>query len=135
MCWYSRVKIYFCFTLGVNFLFEWFYFPLCPKVILFSTIPWGFDFIFHYTLGIRFYFPLRCFPFCFPLGLFFRHVLHYGSTRHVLHYGVGVGRAHSCPFVGRHGMATLKPTKVKDGIFKPVAGRYIFLSGVTWLKI
>jgi hypothetical protein len=70
--------------------------------------------------------------FCFPLGLFFRHVLHYG-VEPILFYtmGVWVGRAHSCPFGVRHGMATLQPRKAKDGIFRAVVERYIFLSGVT----
>jgi hypothetical protein len=45
--------------------------------------------------------------------------------------GVRVGRAHSFPFGVRHGMATLKPRKAKDGIFKPLVERYIFFSGVT----
>jgi hypothetical protein len=45
--------------------------------------------------------------------------------------GVGVGRAHSFPFGVVNGMATLQPTKAREGIFKPVVRRYIFLSGVT----
>ena len=44
-------------------------------------------------------------------------------------------RARSGPFEAVHGIATLKPTKVKEGIFKPVAERYIFFGVVTWLEI
>jgi hypothetical protein len=49
--------------------------------------------------------------------------------------GVWVGRARSGPVRGRHGMPTLKPSKANKAIFRAVVERYIFLSGVTWLKI
>ena len=45
--------------------------------------------------------------------------------------GVWCARAHSCPFGAVHGIATLKPTKAKDGIFRAVVERYIFFSVVT----
>jgi hypothetical protein len=112
-------------------------------VDLFSTIPWGSDFFFHYGGQMLFYFPLWYFPFCFPLWgfpfcfpltLFFRHVLHYGVTRHVLHYGVGSVVAVRVPFGAVHGMARPQSSKANEGIFKPLAGRYIFCSGITWLE-
>jgi hypothetical protein len=101
----------------------WFYFPLYPQI----------DFVFHYTLGMVListmvlsilFSTMPIFPPCFTLWV---------NPPCFTLWGL-VGRARSCPFVVVHGMATLRPTKVKDGIFKPVAGRYIFCSGVTWLE-
>jgi hypothetical protein len=115
-------QIYFCFTLRVIFLVEWFCFPLPPQVGF--VLHQGVNLVLFYTtvFSILFYtnpiFP-PCFtlwvkPPCFTLW----------------------GRGRPCPFVpvlglAWHGMATLLPTKAKNGIFKPVAGRYIFFSGVT----
>jgi hypothetical protein len=129
MCWYSCVKFYFCFTLGVDFLFEWFYFPLYPTdEILFSTIGFifhygTFHFVFHQGLSLVLFSTMAIFPPCFTLWV------------NPPCFTLWVGRADLFPLRVRHGMATLRPTKVKDGIFKPVVKRYIFLSGVTWLKI
>jgi hypothetical protein len=78
-------------------------------------------------------------------------IFHYGTFHSVFHYGYfsamfytmglpamfytmgGVGR--SCPFVAVHGMASPQSRKAVRAIFKPVVKRYIFCSGVTWLKI
>jgi hypothetical protein len=43
--------------------------------------------------------------------------------------------ARSCPFVVVHGKASPQSSKANKAIFKPVVKRYIFCSGVTWLKI
>jgi hypothetical protein len=60
----------------------------------------------------------------------------YTMGQTAMFYTMGSGsvvpiRTHSYPFGGRHGIATLRPRKVKDGIFKAVVKRYFFLSGVT----
>jgi hypothetical protein len=84
-------------------------------------------------------------------------IFHYGAFHSVFHYAyfpamfytmgqlamfytMGGGsavaiRARSCPFGGRHGMASPQSSKANKAIFKPVARRYIFFSGVTWVKI
>jgi hypothetical protein len=49
--------------------------------------------------------------------------------------GLGVSVPVRVPFGAVHGMGTLKPTKVKEGIFRPVAKRYIYFDMLTWLEI
>ena len=54
-----------------------------------------------------------------------------GQTAMFYTMGVGSVVPVRVPFGAVHGIATLKPSKVKEGIFKPVAERYIFFSVVT----
>ena len=81
----GNCKNYFCFTLRVISWAEWFCFTLPPQRNFFFHQ--GVELILFSTRGLTW--------FCFPLGLFFRHVLHYGVFRHVLHYG---GMGCPCPF-------------------------------------
>ena len=57
----------------------------------------------------------------------------YTMGQTAMFYTMGYGSAVPVwvPFGGRHGMATLKPRKAKEGIFKAVVKRYFYFNVVT----
>jgi hypothetical protein len=121
-------KIYFCFTLRVIFLDKWFCFPLWPRQIFFSTRGSNqFELVLFSTtvLSILFY-TMAIFPPCFTLG---------GFPPCFTLGGYGSAVPVRVPFGAVHGMATLKPRKAKEGIFRPVAKRYFYFGILTWIEI
>ena len=121
----------FCFTLRVDFLFDWLVLfsrqaqDKPRQTAMFYTTTWRSDFIFHYGCQNPFYFPLW-------LILGNHSVLHYGyfsamfSTRPcfplppVFHYGAWArGRHWARVDASRHGMARLDLASPKELFLSP----------------